>query len=95
VSALSVPDTREDTPPLSAGPRLAAALDDVTDIARRAPTVDQLELYRDVVEALERARGRGHDLSCAAVNAITRWEKRHAIAAPPPSVDATSRRTSR
>jgi hypothetical protein len=95
VSGLPLPDLREDTPPLSAGPRLQSALDDVHDVARRAPTVDQLELYRDVLASLERARSRGHDLSCAAVNAITRWEKRHAIAAPPPSDDATSRRTSR
>jgi hypothetical protein len=84
MGALALQDHREDTPPLSAGPRLLSALDDVTDLARTAPTVDQLELYRDVLQALERARSRGHDLSCAAACAIARWEKRNAVVAPPP-----------
>lgn len=93
MGALQLPERREDTPPLSAGPRLRDALGEVQDAAARAPTVDQVELYRDVVVALETARRRGHDLSAAAVGAVTRWEKRSAVAAAPP-VGGISTRTS-
>lgn len=74
--------------------RFRGALDRIHDVAHTAPTVDQLELYRDVIEALERARSQGRDLGASAVAAITRWEKRNAVSAPPPSDGAISKRSS-